>query len=203
MGWLFTNGTTREAMVQRATRPFGGVREEGGVKIQWERRVIARSYSGNNLWTVCGEFRGPEGGELTEDESLRFIALFLIRGGHGEWGYKDVEESMGPLELTCPPKFLDMTPDPGWRWDGRPWRERVREHWAAKKIKQGAIYETQNPIRFRGGGEYKTFLCQNAKRSHFIPYFEDNGLLRQSWERVKVGPSVRAQYGFKEKPDAG
>lgn len=40
----------------------------------------------------------------------RFIAVFLIKGyrekGGTEWGYKDMDESMGPCEETCPERLL-------------------------------------------------------------------------------------------------
>lgn len=78
-------------------------------------RHAATSY-GRHLWLVCEK---PDG--------ARFIALFLINGNDGGWGYKDMTEDMGPCYYDCPLAFLDMVPEANARW-----REKVRAHHAAR-----------------------------------------------------------------------
>lgn len=83
-------------------------------------RVLAHSVCGNNLWTV-----------IEKPDGTRFIALDLLQAGnkaHGEgWGHKDLCESMGPSQVDCPLKFLDMVPMPESEYAAG-WRESVRAH---------------------------------------------------------------------------
>jgi hypothetical protein len=88
MGWLF-GWRDRKSLIQHLTEP----------KDNWGK-TLAKALVGNNMWVVH---------ELNDGE--RFIALYLLRGGKNQdWGYKDMAESSGPFEVTCPLKFLDMVP---------------------------------------------------------------------------------------------
>ncbi|TXI90541.1 MAG: hypothetical protein E6Q36_01260 [Chryseobacterium sp.] len=61
-------------------------------------------YSGV-LWSVR-EF--PE-----KEDSPKRIIIFcdLLRCYGGEWGYKDLSESMGPLYYSCPLSYLQLAPE--------------------------------------------------------------------------------------------
>ena len=64
----------------------------------------------------------------------RFIACYLLQKfGPGEWGYKDMEESMGPAEVSCPIAYLKMVPDPGGY--ATEWRAKVRADFARRHRK--------------------------------------------------------------------
>ena len=76
----------------------------------------------------------PESLIIERRESV-FIVLFLLRKfPGGTWGYKDIEESMGPCEVNCPLAYLEMAPDPDGEY-GQDWRERVRQHHARVGVK--------------------------------------------------------------------
>jgi hypothetical protein len=69
------------------------------------------------------------GGALTLD---RFIVLYLLVKNNGAWGYKDIDESMGPVEVNCPLSFLDgLSPATGF---ATKWRERVKKYHASRVI---------------------------------------------------------------------
>ena len=60
------------------------------------------------------------------------IVEWMVSFRRDSWGYKDLSEEMGPVDVGCPLRFLELVPlasgeDPhGWR---AAWRERVRtEH---------------------------------------------------------------------------
>lgn len=59
----------------------------------------------------------------------RLIAVDLIEGNAGGgWGYKPLDETMGPCNHQCPLRMLDYVPDPGcfateWRGRVRAWHE--------------------------------------------------------------------------------
>jgi hypothetical protein len=56
------------------------------------------------------------------------------------WGYKSMDESMGPAYYTCPLSYLDMVPMPDSPY-AREWREKVREYHAKqrRKFKVGQV----------------------------------------------------------------
>lgn len=91
------------------------------------RKVLRRFFSGNTMWTVEEVTIPEESGPVTK----RFIGCYLIqRDGPHNWGYKPLEESMGPCVVTCPLAFLDMVPDPGMY--ATEWRARVRKYHAQR-----------------------------------------------------------------------
>lgn len=78
--------------------------------------------------------------------NYRFIAVYLLKGparGSGEgWGYKDMDESMGPVEAGCPERLLKQSQikDSGWRERCREARRRaaVKRKWAST-LKSGDL----------------------------------------------------------------
>ena len=90
MGWLF-GWNTRKDLVERLC-------EGNGVK------TLKRCFKGNNMWAVQ---EAPNG--------IVFAVLYLIKGPaygnkndrHG-WGYKDVDETMGPCQYDFPVSWLDL-----------------------------------------------------------------------------------------------
>lgn len=66
-----------------------------------------------------------------KSKGMRLICLDLIRYEPGAgWGYKPMDETVGPYYYTVPATWLDEVPDPklGYSTD---WRTRVREALAA------------------------------------------------------------------------
>ena len=108
MGWLFRIGTTRKGLVEERTKGW----EREGVK----STCVAHCYRGNAcsgvLWTVW-ERIGPD------REPERWIGCDLLQYRKNDgWGYKDMDESMGPYYYSCPLGYLDKVPvvtNPGWR----------------------------------------------------------------------------------------
>jgi hypothetical protein len=65
------------------------------------------------------------------------IILCLTEKAHGEWGYKDMSESVGPCYYKCPLKFLNLAPEPTSEYS-KEWREKVRAYHAAEAAKKAA-----------------------------------------------------------------
>lgn len=87
--------------------------------------TLRHSVRGNTLWMVVRH----------KIKDHRAILCFLIsKQRNGGWGYKDLDETMGPCEVSCPLAFLDMVPDPGSY--ATEWRARVRAWHSAQKIKR-------------------------------------------------------------------
>lgn len=65
----------------------------------------------------------------------RSVLLVLANGGANGWGYKDIGEEMGPADVDCPLRLLDMT-EPGHPAPyAQEWRKKVRAAAAAKKAR--------------------------------------------------------------------
>lgn len=88
-------------------------------------RLLKHSLRGNQLWTLIQPVKGDP-----------VIVLFLLGRDDGCWGYKDMDESMGPYYYDCPIGWFDLAPEPeGWKNHndtGRSWRDLVREHHNAR-----------------------------------------------------------------------
>jgi hypothetical protein len=140
MGWL-VGWNSKAEVVEHLKRQAG-------------ERLVKASVVGNVLWTVE---RAYESGDL-------FIRCCLLSGGRFHqgvrlpagsdmrWGYKDLEESMGPAEVSCPLAFLDMVPVPKGEYAAR-WRERVRAHHAQAAASRKLVREARpgDRVRLREG----------------------------------------------------
>ena len=124
MGWLFTSGQSRTDLIQRRIAPWANNGHKG--------ETLKHSAVGNVLWTVRRN-TDPDG------KSELWIGCDLMSSDRSYgWGYKDMEESMGPCEVSCPLRFLDMVPlrecnatcpknGHGHIW-ARDWRVKVRQY---------------------------------------------------------------------------
>ena len=128
MGWLFSSEwPTKAAMIKHLTEPGGAFSSKV--------RTIAKALRGNTLWSVIEYAEDSE----SYPKGTRAILCFLLESdnkrGNG-WGYKDMDESMGPAEVNCPLSFLDMVPDPGGY--ATEWRAKVRAEAARKGLIKAA-----------------------------------------------------------------
>jgi len=113
MGWLFSyNIRSKREMVAHLRRP-----ERFGQHHELLRTTIV----GNNHWYLCRNL-------LT---GLVFIGLDKVAGGIKEgWGYKDMDESVGPCEVDCPLSYLSQASQAtGYAIE---WRAKVRDFHAQK-----------------------------------------------------------------------
>lgn len=109
MGWLYYASTRRDLIADRTK-----TEETDTHKFV----CLKHCTRGNVLWTVwqitdkaTGEYRRLIGCDLMQAHPV-----------YG-WGYKDLDESMGPCYYTCPLSYLDLVPVKNERW-----RESVRKY---------------------------------------------------------------------------
>jgi len=105
MGWMFSPAwPTRKHLITQLT-------ERNGVE------TLRHCCTGNNLWCVHRLSNG-----------VKFICLYMMQkhkiDGEVCWGYKDIDESMGPNAITCPVSYLEMCTAPEGPY-GYEWRQRV------------------------------------------------------------------------------
>lgn len=118
MGWTYTLDASRSDLVEERVRPWSNDRV---------RAVCLRhALRGNVLWTVW------ELTDIADGRTERFIGCdVFVKSPDGCWGYKDMEESMGPCYYSCPLEYLAIVPP-----SNETWRERVRAYHARRKARR-------------------------------------------------------------------
>jgi len=101
--------------------------------------------------------------ETDADGSITFGAVFLTRYDDGCWGYKDMEESAGPVESRAPLKLLDMLSelkDPDSY--AHAWRQRCRDWAAIPDYAEGDKIKLPAPVTLSDGS-----TCQIVTATHY------------------------------------
>jgi len=131
VGSYFTNGATRADVIAELT-------EE---KISEDRifRTLRKCFRGNTMYAL---HESGKPGEVS-----KWICVYLlIRGGEYHWGYKPIEESMGPYYFDCPVSYLDEA-DATTSQSAIEWRAEVRRLAAIRssiKPKVGEVWSLTN-----------------------------------------------------------
>jgi hypothetical protein len=119
MGWFHTRGADKRAIIQDCIA-------ERDSRLAHET-TLAHCVRGNVLWTVHERLDKATG------EQHRFIGCDLLGANSGfGWGYKSLDESMGPAVASCPLAYLKLTPttNPAWRAKVHAYHARQRRRFA-------------------------------------------------------------------------
>lgn len=144
MGWLFGH-YERKTLIEQLIN-------DNGLK------TIKHFLAGNNLWCVH------------EHDGQRWACLYLLRGSPKvkndpcNWGYKDVDETMGPSEISFPYTWLDLLTPTDSKYANE-WRARVKARGeklqkatvGSKWLGYGHTFEIikrRSPTSFRAKDEY-------------------------------------------------
>jgi hypothetical protein len=148
MGWLFGHAN-RKSLIDHLLH-------HNGVK------TIKHCFVGNNLWTVQEAKRTDTG------ETVVFACLYKLSGpAFGRktgdpyaWGYKDIDETMGPFDTSFPVAWLDLL-SPIESPSALSWRAAVRAR--GEKIKSMTI---GSKWRFNDGREF--IIAKRRSPSSFL-----------------------------------
>ncbi len=113
MGWYYTYNASRKDLICELTKGWN----KKGYSFA---HVIRHCTRGNVLWTVW-EVKGPGPRPV-----LCHIGCDLLQNSSEGWGYKPMDEGMGPYYYTCPLSYLKIAPEAnaGWRQLVRKYHER-------------------------------------------------------------------------------
>lgn len=115
MGHYFTVGASRADIVKELLTPL---REKNHLH---ESTVICEDGEWI-LWTV--EYGKRNG------KPYQFIGCYILREANGDWGYKPMDETMGPCFYSVPLDWLDkypcIVPEEDMRGYRDEWRKQVR-----------------------------------------------------------------------------
>ena len=144
MGTFYTHGADKKAIIAECTEDYSSAKGTSN--------VLAKRCIGNELWVVREE-------TLTGQDPKRIICLYLLTSHGGDWGYKPMDESMGPHYYKCPVRFLGMVPLPCLCEGTKPcdcgkWRRNVLAYWrvqdAYKNLKVGQTVILKDEITIGG-----------------------------------------------------
>ena len=123
--------------------------------------------------TVYGAVKLPDG----RVEAVVILTRW-VRGDQHNFGYKDMDESMGPCEDECPARILDRLSDPAPNDYAVEWRAKCRarlEQRAARPVvRRGDTVWFLKPLKFESGDELDTFV------------FEQRNSFRASYGRYRI-----------------
>lgn len=128
MGW-YSGYPTKQGVIREVTRDATWPLTPGDPDFRGERVTLRHCYRGNRfsgvLWAVqeARRWYGPI--RLPID---RWILCCIMECRGGDWAYKDITESMGPCQWSCPLAYLEMVPPDKYDGCNEPWREGVREY---------------------------------------------------------------------------
>jgi len=96
MGTYYSTGATKQDIIDELLQPLknAAVLVESAVKRESDGESV--------LWTV-------EAGER-DGEHYQFIGCYVLRHDPSGWGYKPMDETMGPFFYSVPKKWLDKYP---------------------------------------------------------------------------------------------
>lgn len=131
MGWLFTYGQSKQELIEKRVRKE---ENENGI---WE--YPEHALKGKCLWKILYHTNKQTG------ESTKIICLDLIEAQYDKnskgkkefygYGYKDMDETMGPCYYDCPLSFLEKVPCPNSNY-APAWRKKVIEYHAQSKMQK-------------------------------------------------------------------
>lgn len=167
MGWTFFHrepGQTNEAVFQHELATSGTI-------------VV----SGNSGKTFYCAFKPND-----KPYVLALVFLTASKKDYFNFGYKDMDEGMGPVESECPAKVLDALSPIDEIYTGisaecaTRWRERCRAALARKqargKLAAGNKLVFPTPIRFTNGQSFQELVIRTVKPLRLVapgnPYLD-------------------------------
>jgi hypothetical protein len=190
MGWTVQYGGTRRGTISELTRGWEG--DNNIVK------CLAKQFKGNAFsGTLYAVFETTP--KDCSKPSYRWIFVALMRyypGRDGGWGYKDMDETCGPCEVSCPLKYLEMAgplPEGDKSYAGG-WRESVRKYWDERRA--GAAFAKTLKVgdKFMSKKSGGVFIYQeNSIHKGSIIGREEDGFASYRIKKVDIRPVPAAK----------
>lgn len=166
MGWLF--------FTDRRVKTYADEKAEIARLCTFEtdtrKTVLLKACKVGSTWYAAAKINNIGGSpvedatHVTDDDgSITFAVVFLTRYDEGCWGYRDVEESAGPVESRAPLSLLALLSelkDPDSY--AHAWRQRCREWAAIPDYDEGDRIKLAAPVTLSDGS-----TCQIVTATHY------------------------------------
>lgn len=146
MGWTSIVGTPK-TQIEMLRRQYTSANTDSS----WiyEFMDIKATHYGRRIWVAL---KNKHSGKSS-------ILLYILEKRETEWWYKDIDESMGILQLDCPMELINKTTGDGTPYSTE-WREKIKKNNALKRLNKNV--EVGEIITVYGN-EYR--LTKKIKRS--------------------------------------
>lgn len=166
MGWLF--------YTDRRVKSYADEKAEIArlctFQVDTRKTELVKSCKVGSTWYAAARVVNLDGTPVEDrtyvtdaDGSITFGAVFLTRYDDGCWGYKDMEESAGPVESCAPVSLLNLLSDlkdPDSY--AHAWRQRCRDWAAIPNYQEGDKIKLANPVTLTDGS-----ICQIVTATHY------------------------------------
>ena len=166
MGWLF--------YTDRRVQTYADEKAEIARLCTFEndtrKTVLLKACKVGSTWYAAAKVTNVDGSPVEDetyitdaDGSITFAAVFLTRYDEGCWGYKDMEESAGPVESRAPLSLLALLAelkDPGNY--AHAWRQRCRDWASIPDYQEGDRIRLAAPVALSDGS-----TCQIVTATHY------------------------------------
>ena len=186
MGWLF--------YTDRRVKSYADEKAEIARLCTFEtdirKTVLLKACKVGSTWYAALRLTNVDGSPVEDatyatddDGSITFGAVFLTRYDDGCWGYKDMEESAGPVESRAPLSLLALlselkNPDSY----AHAWRQRCRDWAAIPNYDEGDRIKLAAPVTLTDGS-----TCQIVTATHY----RRRGQKRRCYRIEETGGLVR------------
>ena len=166
MGWLFYT----DRRVQTYTDEKAEIARLCTFESDTRKTELVKACKVGSTWYAAARVANRDGTPVEDatyvtdpDGSITFGAVFLTRYDDGCWGYKDMEESAGPVESRAPLSLLALLSelkDPDSY--AHAWRQRCRDWAAIPDYEEGDKIKLAKPVTFSDG-----ITCQIVTATHY------------------------------------
>ncbi|MCO6385360.1 hypothetical protein [Oceanicola sp. 502str15] len=186
MGWLFYT----DRCVTCTTDERAEIARLCTFETETRRTVLLKASKVGSTWYAAVNVSTLDGTPIDDasyvtdpDGSITFGVVVLTRYDEGSWGYKDMEESAGPVESRAPLSLLNLLSelkDP--ESYAHAWRQRCRDWAAIPDYEEGDRIRLVAPVTLSEGS-----TCQVVTATHY----RRRGQKRRCYRIEETGGLVR------------
>ena len=166
MGWLFYT----DRRVQTYADEKAEIARLCSFETDTRKTELVKACKVGSTWYAAARITNLDGTPVEDatyvtdpDGSITFGAVFLTRYDYGCWGYKDMEESAGPVESRAPLSLLNLLS--GLKDSdsyAQAWRQRCRDWAAIPDYQEGDRIKLAAPVSLSDGS-----TCQIVTATHY------------------------------------